>query len=119
MLPPDEDLPLDLRRQPPRLTPRRRRTINKRRPATLLIATPEAIAGRPARTAGGRGRLRALTSKNKLHDPTTRLEREEHPSGRLNSVRHPGLQVVGLGRPQASSEARTESAVSQVCSQST
>src|SRR5262249_58994231 len=73
-----------------------------------------------ARPAGGRGRLRTPTSKDQLHDPTARLKRVAHPLRRANSITHPGLLAeVGLGRPQASPEARTRSVVSKVCSQST
>jgi hypothetical protein len=53
--------------------------------------------------------------------PANRLDRQANgvlAPHRLRSVSHPGLPESGLGRPQASSEARTESAVSQVCSQS-
>jgi hypothetical protein len=48
------------------------------------------IAGGAARSAGGRGRLRTLTSKNKRDETATRFEREAHPSRRLRSVQHSG-----------------------------
>jgi hypothetical protein len=69
---------------------RRRPPVRQRRPAALLVATPEPVAGRPARTAGGRGRLRTLTSKNQRNKTATRLERKPHPSRRLRSVQHSG-----------------------------
>src|SRR5438477_912766 len=85
-----QDPLLELSRKPPRLPLRHRRPVGQRRPATLLVAPPQAVTGRAARTAGGRGRLRTLTSKNKRNETTTRLERVAHPSRRLHSVEHSG-----------------------------
>src|SRR5262245_30483169 len=73
------DLCLNVRRQAARLTDRRRRPVSKRFPTALPIARPQPVAGRTTRSAGGRGRLRALTSKDQLHNPTARLERVTHP----------------------------------------
>jgi hypothetical protein len=119
ILAPGEDLLLSLGRQAARLPLRRRGPVTESGPAALLEASPQPVAGRAAGAAGRRSRPRRLTSKNTLDNPAARLEREAHPSRRLRSVRHPGLpEEMGLGRPQASSGTRTESAVSQVCGQS-
>ena len=113
-----QDPLLELARQTPRLAPGHRRPVDKRRPASLQVATPESIAGRAACAAGGRGLLRTRASKDQLHDPAARLERVAHPLRRANCITHLGLLgEAGLGRPQASPEARTQSAVSQVCRQ--
>src|SRR6266516_1184243 len=85
-----EDPLLHPARQPARLVLGHRRTISQRRPAALLVAAPQPVAGRAARAAGRRGRLRTLTGKNKRDNTATRLEREAHPSRRLRSVEHSG-----------------------------
>jgi hypothetical protein len=113
-----QDPLLEPGREPPRLPLRHRRPINQRRPAAFLEATPEPIAGRSARSAGGGRRLRTHPLNNQRHEPTAGLERETHPPRRADSIMHLGLLCeLGLGRPQGSPEARTRSAVSQVCRQ--
>ena len=67
--------------QPPRLPSWHRRPITQRRPTALLVAPPEPIAGRTARAAGGRGRLRAHPLEDQRDKPAARLERETHPPG--------------------------------------
>src|SRR3954451_8516188 len=74
-----EDPLLELGRAPARLPPWHRRPIKQRRPAALLVATPEPIARRPTRAAGGRGRLRTHPLDDQRNEPTARLERETHP----------------------------------------
>ncbi len=113
---PAQDLLLRLSSEPARLPPRSRGSIDKRLPAARPVAAPEPIPGRATSAAGGRGRLRALTGDDQRHDPAPRLNRETHPPRRAHSIMHLGLlRELGLGRPQGSPEARTQSAVSQVC----
>ena len=81
-----------------------------------VVKEMKPVAGRATGAAGGRGRLRTHALEHQLDDPTARLERETHPPHRAHSLTHLGLLVeLGLGRPQGSPEARTQSAVSKVC----
>jgi hypothetical protein len=113
-----QDALLELARQSPRLVSRHRWTVAKGRPSTLLVATPQPIPGRAARTTGGRGRLWTHPLEDERDEPATRLEGETHPLWRAHSIMHLGLLgELGLGRPQGSPEARTRSGVSQVCRQ--
>jgi len=74
VLPSGQDPLLELPGEPPRLVLWNGRPVGQRRPTTLLVTTPKPIAGRTARTASGRGRLRTLTSTNKRDKTATRLE---------------------------------------------
>lgn len=113
---PAQDLTLGRGREPARLVLGGGGAIGERCVAALAEATPQPVARRSARPAGGRGRLRALSIGDQRHDPAARLEREAHPPGRAHSIMHLGLLCeLGLGRPQGSREARTRSGVSQVC----
>jgi len=69
-----EDLRRGLGRAAPRLPAGHRRTVEQRRPAALLEAAPEPVAGRAAGAAGGRGRRRARTGADKRNQATARLE---------------------------------------------